>query len=173
MNKVQPYWNHLEFYIFSDPGWNKYDYHIVGDDIHAGDDINWYLPWHFALEDDAECPVAPIIVERADENGLLLSYRSRHIELSLKKGKCCEAKIEDEKQVKPTHTWDGFTERPAYRFSLRLILSHRDKLYGSTDKEQFQSKPHYIRTSDLPPGVRTMQQIDHDAWEEAVARGLI
>lgn len=27
--------------------------------------------------------------------------------------------------------------------------------------------------SELPPGVRTMQQIDHDAWEYAVQNGLI
>ncbi len=27
--------------------------------------------------------------------------------------------------------------------------------------------------SELPPGIRTMQQIDHDAWEYAVEHGLI
>ena len=28
-------------------------------------------------------------------------------------------------------------------------------------------------TSDLPEGVRTMQQIDHDAWEEASGRRFV
>lgn len=165
-------WNHLEIQVYSDPGWNKYDYSFNIDDIQDGDDLNWYLPWHFALEDDAVCPVAPIIVERADEFELVIRYRDQQYSLNMAPGKEQSVTLEKDVPVVPTHTWDG-GRRPNYEFTLVLTISWREELYGSRGKESFQTKPHYVRTSDLPPGVRTMQQIDHDAWEYAVKNGLI
>ena len=165
-------WNHLDFKIVFTPGWNGRDYSFDIDDVHVGDDLNWYLPWHFSLEDDAECPVAPVIVEHVDEYELVVRYRDQQFTLSMSPNKQHAVPLEKDIPVKPTHTWEP-GRRPDYTFSLELIISWRENLYGSRDKEAFQSKPHFVRTSDLPPDVRTMQQIDHDAWDYAVRNGLI
>lgn len=166
-------WNHLEFIIHSNPGWTAYSYRLVFDDIHQGDNINWFLPWHFALEDDAECPVAPITVEAIDPYRLVLRYRDKTHTLSMAIGQHHEIHLEDKVHVTPTHTWDSIWSRNEYDFTLTVYMNWKEKLYGSSDRVQFISKPHFVRTSDLPANVRTREQIDHDAWEEAVRSGAL
>ncbi|MBR1809056.1 MAG: hypothetical protein IJ776_06690 [Paludibacteraceae bacterium] len=160
-------WNQLEIRRYDNPGSTDRDYSIDRPDIHEGDNICWYEPWHFSLGDDAECPVAPIIVEHADSFNLVLRYREQLFTLSMQPGMPHSATLETDVHVTPTHNWDGIWMRPPFKFDLVADISWKEELYGSDNRQIFSQKPHFVRTSDLPPGVRTMQQIDHDAWEEA------
>ena len=167
-------WNHLAIDIYSEPEWTKYDYHIMRDDIVLGNDLNWYKPWHFALEQDAVCPVAGIFVERIGESDLVLRYHDQLLTLSVEQGKRNMVTLENDTPVTPTHTWDSRYTRPKFTFTLTATLSWKEHDYGSSDIVSFQKRPEgRVATSDLPPEVRTMQQIDHDAWEEGVRSGAI
>ena len=114
-----------------------------------------------------------IIVEKITPYELVLRYREQLYTLSMAIGKEKELALERDVPVKPTHNWDSMWLRPPYTFTLVLRVSWKEELYGSSDRDNFHEKPHYVRTSDLPAGVRTMQQIDHDAWEEGVRSGQI
>ena len=167
-------WNQLDFRIYDDPrGGGVRNYDIIKPDIHKGDDLCWYQSWLFSLEDDVPCPVAPIIVEEIDDYKLVLRYKDRLHTLSMEVGQPNSVTLEEGVPVHPTHNWGPGWLRDDYTFDLVLDLSWKEKLYSSTDKEDYQEKPHFVRTSDLPADVRTMQQIDHDAWEEAVRSGAI
>ena len=166
-------WNHLDFQIYTKPSGGVRGYYLIKPDIEKGDDINWYESWHFSLEDDAPCPVAPIIVEEIDDYKLVVRYRDKLYTLSMELGQPHSIDLEEDVPVEPTHNWDSMWLRPPYTFTLVLTVSWKEKLYSSSDWDNFHEKPHLVRTSDLPEGVRTMQQIDHDAWEEAVRSGAI
>lgn len=166
-------WNHLEFKIYSEPSWGTRSYSLIRADIHKGKNICWFLPWHFSLADEAECPVAPIIVEKNTPYELVLRYRDQLYPLSMEVGKQHSVHLEEDVPVKPTHNWDSIWLCPPYTFTLVATLTWHEKLYGSSQRQLFSSKPHRVRTSDLPPGVRTREQIDHDAWEEAVRSGAL
>lgn len=157
-------WNQLDFSIYTDPSGSVRGYTLIAPDIQEGDDISWYESWHFSLEDEEPCPVAPIIVEKITPYELVLRYREQLYTLSMAIGKERELALERDVPVKPTHNWDSMWLRPPYTFTLVLRVSWKEELYGSSDRDNFHEKPHYVRTSDLPAGVRTMQQIDHDAW---------
>ena len=166
-------WNQLDFSIYTDPSGSVRGYTLIAPDIQEGDNISWYESWHFSLEDEEPCPVAPIIVEKITPYELVLRYREQLYTLSMEIGKEKELDLECDVPVKPTHNWDSMWLRPPYTFTLVLRVSWKEELYGSSDRDNFHEKPHYVRTSDLPAGVRTMQQIDHDAWEEGVQSGQI
>ena len=160
-------WNHLDFQIYTEPSGGVRGYTLIRPDIRKGANISWYESWHFSLEDDAECPVAPIVIEEISDYQLVLRYRDRLYTLSMDLDKPHTVHLEEDVPVKPTHNWDSIWMRPPYTFTLVLTISWKETIYASSDRENFHNKPHFVRTSDLPEGVRTMQQIDHDAWEEA------
>lgn len=166
-------WNQLDFHIYTNPSGSVRGYDLIIPDIKKGDNISWYESWHFSLGDDAECPVAPIIVEEIDDYKLVLRYRDKLYTLSMELGMPHSVDLEEDVPVEPTHNWDSMWLRPPYTFTLVLTVSWKENMYSSSDRDNFHEKPHYVRTSDLPEGVRTMQQIDHDAWEEAVRSGAI
>ena len=166
-------WNQLDLRIYGSTGGGVRDYDIIRPDMHRGDDICWYQSWHFSLGDDVPCPVGPILVEEIDDYHLVLRYGDKLFPLSMELGRQRSAHLIEDQPVKPTHNWDSRWLRPPYSFTLVADLSWKKELYPSTDREQLQHKPHFVRTSDLPPGVRTREQIDHDAWEEAVRSGAL
>ena len=166
-------WNHLDFRTYADKGGPVRDYHIIRPDIHKGDNLCWLKSWHFSLADDVPCPVEPIIVDYVDDYKLVLRYRDKLYTLSMELGQPHSVTLEDEVPVKPTHNWNSIWLRPPYKFTLVLDMTWQDKIYSSSDKQDLWNKPQFVRTSNLPSGVRTREQIDHDAWEEAVRSGAL
>ena len=166
-------WNQLNFNIYTEPSQGVRGYNLIRPDIHKGKDICWYQPWHFSLADDVDCPVGPIMVEEVDKYNLVLRYGDKLFPLSMDLDKPHTADLIVDQPVKPTHNWDSIWLRPPYTFTLVATVSWKEKLYSSSNRKQFLTKPHFVLTSDLPEGVKTSQQLDHEAWEEGVRTGRI
>ena len=138
--------------------------------IHPGDNISWYLPWHFDLDEVCECPVAPITVVRVDAYGLTVSYRDKEYTLNMNQEDKQKVILENNVVVFPTipatHAW----MREPFGFTLSLEIEWTNPRYRQyRSKKDFQSKPDYSKIKE----VRTREQIDHDAWQYAVDNDLI
>ena len=167
-------WNTLEVHMKATPSDSARSYHIALNDIQPSDDVCWYLPWHFSQEADAPCPVAPIIVEEADAYHIAIRYREQRFELRAAMGQQHSVVLEQDKPVEPTHNWYEVRMPEPFRFTIELQIVWDGQGYRSTDKEKFQTvPPQQYATGDLPSDVRTMQQRDHDAWEEATGRRFV
>lgn len=166
-------WNHLDFRTYADKGGQVRDYHIIRRDVHKGDNLCWLKSWHFSLADDVPCPVEPILVEEVDDYKLVLRYRDQLYTLSMALDQPHSVTLEEDVPIKPTHNWNSIWLRPPYKFTLVVDMTWQDKVYSSSNRQDLWRKPQIVRTSDLPAGVRTREQIDHDAWEEAVRSGAL
>lgn len=170
----RPQWNQLNIKISTEPSTSVRTYDIQRSQVQAGDDLCWYQSWHFFLEEDAPSPVAPIIVEEADDYHIVLRYRDQLIHLGPAADMQHEATLEKAVPVTPTKNWYVVYLPNPYTFDLQISIRWAHKLYDPDTKEKFQQVPaQQYSTSDLPEGVRTMQQIDHDAWEEASGRRFV
>ena len=139
-------------------------YFLAKPDIHVGANISRYQSWHFDIERDMPCPVAPIIVEAMDEYTLTLRYRDQLYRLSMKEGESDSVVLEHETPVTPTHAFTRLELREPYRFTLSLQIERRKYIYGSSNMNGFGEPPVFDPKTGRIVGVKTMQQIDHDAW---------
>ena len=171
---TKPEWNKLTLMLDAKPSDASCDYTILRKDMQAGDDLNWLLYWHFFLDEDAACPVAPLTVEEIDNYHITLRYRDRLITLGAGLCQTSRAVLEEAVAVEPTNKWYKAFKPGNYVFNWKVRVEWRENPYARETKEEFQTMPpQQYSTSELPADVRTMQQRDHDAWEEATGRHFV
>ncbi|MBQ7631794.1 MAG: hypothetical protein IJS82_03425 [Paludibacteraceae bacterium] len=160
-------WNYLVFDIKDKPHEGINMYFLANTDIHVGANISRYQSWHFDVELGEPCPVAPIIVEAMDEYTLTLRYRDQLYRLSMKEWESDTAVLERETPVTPNHAYTRLELRKPYRFTLTLRIERREYTYGSSSMSGFGGPPVFDPKTGRIVGVKTMQEVDHDAWEAA------
>ena len=160
-------WDYLQFNVKDNPQRGIHTYFLAKNDIHVGENISWYKSWHFDIEMEAPCPVAPIIVESMDEYTLTLRYREQSYRLSMKEGERCSAVLEKNHPIQPTHAWTRMELRDPFTFTLTLNIERRGRIYGSTVRDGYDYPPEFDSKTGRVKGVKTMQEVDHDAWEAA------
>lgn len=160
-------WDYLVFDIQDEPHEGINMYFLAKTDIHVGANISRYQSWHFDVEREEPCPVAPIIVEAMDEYSLTLRYRDQLYRMSMKAGESDKAILEHKTAVTPNHAYTWLELRAPYRFTLTLRIERRGRVYGSSSMDGFGEPPVFDPKTGRIVGVKTMQEIDHEAWEEA------
>ena len=160
-------WDYLQFSVQDNPKRGIHTYFLAKTDIHVGENISWYKSWHFDIEQEEPCPVAPIIVEAMDEYSLVLRYREQTYRLSMKEGERSSIDLEKDHPVQPTHAWTRMELREPFTFTLTLTIERRGRIYGSTVRKGYDEPPVFDPKTGRVVGVKTMQEVDHDAWEDA------
>ena len=160
-------WDYLVFDVEDNPRRGINMYFLARTDIQPGANISRYKSWHFDIDQDAPCPVAPIIVDAMDEYTLTLRYRNQSYRLSMLPGEQDSAVLEKEQAVTPTHAYTRMELREPYTFTLKLRIERRGLIYGSSDMNGFGEPPVFDPKTGRIVGVKTMQETDHDAWAEA------
>ncbi len=168
-DKITPQgqWDYLVFDIEDNPKQGINMYFLAKTDIRVGANISRYKSWHFDVDLKEPCPVGPIIVEAFDEYTLTVRYRNQLYTMSMKEGESNASVLEQDTAVTPTHAYTWLELRKPYSFTLTLRIERRGRIYGSSDMEGFGEPPVFDPKTGRIVGVKTMQEIDHDAWEEA------